>query len=128
MAILKRWKFAAQSERLSPSQRRLFEETLDADLEAIGLKIEALKNVERATPPKGSPCRIALLPDLPRTEGRHEPDSTVCACGCTRKRIGEDISGKLDYEPGVFSVERRIRGKWACVRCEILIQAPVRDR
>jgi transposase len=41
------------------------------------------------------------------------------------KRIGEDISEKLDYEPGVFTVERHIRGKWACAKCEKLVQAPV---
>jgi transposase len=41
------------------------------------------------------------------------------------KRIGEDVSEKLDYTPGTFTVERHVRGKWACVRCETLIQAPV---
>jgi hypothetical protein len=42
-----------------------------------------------------------------------------------RKRIGEDVSEKLDYTLGVFEVERHIRGKWVCRRCERLIQAPV---
>jgi transposase len=41
------------------------------------------------------------------------------------KRIGEDVAEKLDYEPGVFTVERHIRGKWACAKCERLVQAPV---
>jgi transposase len=41
------------------------------------------------------------------------------------KRIGEDVAEKLDYVPGVFSVERHVRGKWACAQCETLIQAPV---
>lgn len=41
------------------------------------------------------------------------------------KRIGEDIAEKLDYAPGVFTVERHIRGKWACRKCERLVQAPV---
>jgi transposase len=41
------------------------------------------------------------------------------------KRIGEDVSEKLDYTPGVFHVERHIRGKWACAKCQTLIQAPV---
>ena len=26
------------------------------------------------------------------------------------KRIGEDIAEKLDYTPGVFTVERHVRG------------------
>ena len=41
------------------------------------------------------------------------------------KRIGEDISEKLDYTPGVFSVERHVRGKWTCAQCQTLTQAPV---
>ena len=56
---------------------------------------------------------------------RHEPDSTICRCGCQLKRIGEDVSEKLDYTPGVFTVERHVRGKWACAKCQTLIQAPV---
>jgi transposase len=41
------------------------------------------------------------------------------------RRIGEDIAEMLDYQPGVFSVERHVRGKWVCAKCETLIQAPV---
>ncbi len=41
------------------------------------------------------------------------------------KRIGQDVAEKLDYQPGVFTVERHIRGKWVCAKCETLIQAPV---
>ena len=32
------------------------------------------------------------------------------------KRIGQDVSEKLDYTPGLFTVERHIRGKWAYVK------------
>jgi transposase len=62
---------------------------------------------------------------LPRTEIHHEPDELICSCGCQRVRIGQDISEKLDYKPGVFTVERHISGKWVCKACETLIQAPV---
>jgi transposase len=41
------------------------------------------------------------------------------------KRIGEDVAEKLDCVPGVFSVERHVRGKWVCAKCETIIQAPV---
>jgi transposase len=41
------------------------------------------------------------------------------------KRIGEDIAEKLDYVPGVFTVERHVRGKWVCAECETLVQKPV---
>lgn len=58
---------------------------------------------------------------------RHPPrtGSSTCGCGCEMKRIGEDVAEKLDYVPGVFTVERHVRGKWVCAECERLIQAPV---
>lgn len=71
------------------------------------------------------PKREPLPPHLPRTDIHHEPDDITCSCGCQRIRIGEDISEKLDYTPGVFTVEQHIRGKWACKACETLVQAPV---
>ena len=36
MAVLKRWRFAARSEQLHGVQGSLLEETIEADLEAIG--------------------------------------------------------------------------------------------
>jgi transposase len=41
------------------------------------------------------------------------------------KRVGQDVTEKLDYQPGVFTVERHIRGQWACAHCRTLTQAPV---
>ena len=35
------------------------------------------------------------------------------------------MAEKLDYVPGVFTVERHIRGKWACAKCETTTQVPV---
>ena len=125
MAVLRRWKFAARSEQLAGEQKWLFEETLEADLEAIGLELEALRSVGAKARPKEQPRRAPLPAHLPRREIRHEPDSTLCSCGCAMRRIGEDIAEKLDYTPGVFTVERHIRGKWACAACQTLIQAPV---
>jgi transposase len=125
MAVLKRWKFAARSEQLHGEQRSLLDETIEADLEAIGLELAALRSPQKMRPPKDKPKRSPLPAYLPRVEVRHEPEQTVCSCGCAMKRIGEDVSEKLDYTPGVFHVERHIRGKWACARCQTLIQAPV---
>ena len=125
-AYLKRLKFAAQSERFSAEQRSLLEETLDEDLQAVNDEIEELSATDAPAPRvKAQPKRQPLPANLPRIEISHEPDSTTCACGCQMKRIGEDVAEKLDYQPGVFSVERHVRGKWACAKCETLIQAPV---
>ena len=123
-ALLKRLKFAAKSERHSAEQRNLLEEELDSDLAAVEHEIEQLRPTQPVTD-KQQPKRTPLPANLPRHEIRHEPTSTTCQCGCQLKRIGEDVAEKLDYVPGVFTVERHIRGKWACAKCETLTQVPV---
>ena len=125
MAVLKRLKFAAQSEAYNAEQRSLLEEAIDTDLAALAAEIE-----QAAPPPQGQddkqkPKRQALPANLPRREIHHEPENTTCACGCQLKRIGQDVAEKLDYVPGVFTVERHVRGKWVCAKCETLVQAPV---
>ncbi len=124
MAVLKRLKFAAQSESFNAEQKSLIEETIDADLAALALEIEQ-REPAKAKGDKQTPKRAVLPSELPRTEHHHEPDSTTCRCACQLKRIGEDVAEKLDYMPGVFTVERHIRGKWICAQCETLVQAPV---
>jgi transposase len=123
-AVLKRMKFAASSEVFQGDQRSLLEDAVDEDLEAVQSELQQLAS-KPAVPARQTPKRQALPAELPRREFRHEPDNTRCACGCQMKRIGEDVAEKLDYAPGVFTVERHIRGKWACAQCERLVQAPV---
>ena len=126
VAILKRHKYARRSEQLDAVQGKLLDELIDSDLAAIEAELDqAMTEGQRAARPKQKPKRTPLPPELPRTLIHHEPDNTQCQCGCQLKRIGEDVSEKLDYVPGEFTVERHIRGKWACDKCETLIQAPV---
>ena len=125
IAILKRHKFAKRSEQISPAQGSLLDDLLTTDLEAIEAELNALRSEPAATEPRQQPKRAPLPPQFPRTVIHHEPDNTQCACGCQLQRIGEDVSEKLDYTPGVFTVEQHVRGKWACRQCETLIQAPV---
>ncbi|MBC7940276.1 MAG: IS66 family transposase [Chitinophagaceae bacterium] len=124
-AILKRLKFAARSEACSAEQKSLLEETLDSDLAAVAAEIEALQLTSMPAQEKQQPKRVPLPPHLPRREVRHEPANTTCGCGTAMLRIGEDVAEKLDYQPGVFTVERHIRGKWVCKCCEQIQQAPV---
>ncbi len=123
-AVLKRLKFAAQSERYSAEQRSLLEETLDADLQAVSDEIGQLTSGEAAPRDKQQPKRQPLPASLPGARSATNP-SPRFAVRVPMKRIGEDVAEKLDYVPGVFSVERHIRGKWACAKCETLVQAPV---
>ncbi len=124
-AILKRLKFAAKSEAYNAEQKSLLEETLDTDLAAVAAEIDALQAAKSSPAEKQQPKRQKLPVNLPRREIHHEPEHTTCGCGEPLQRIGEDIAEKLDYQPGVFTVERHIRGKWVCRCCEKIIQAPV---
>ena len=126
MAVLKRWKFGRSREQLDAGQASLLDETIDADIAAIEQELQNLAPEGKTDKdPANKPKRAALPAELPRVQIHHEPDSTTCNCGCQLKRVGEDVSEKLDYTPGVMTVERHIRGKWACTNCQTLIQAPV---
>lgn len=125
IALLKRFKFAKRSEQLSPDQASLLDDLIDTDIAAIEAELEALQPAPVEAKVRQQPKRAPLPPQFPRTLIHHEPDNSHCQCGCALKRIGEDASEKLDYTPGVFTVERHIRGKWACEQCETLIQAPL---
>jgi hypothetical protein len=95
MALLKRWKFAARSEQLHGAQRSLLDETIDADLEAIATELATLRSPERTLPAKDQPKRSPLPAHLPRIEVHHEPEQTVCGCGCAMTRRTGRISGAI---------------------------------
>ncbi|MFC6632369.1 IS66 family transposase [Microbulbifer taiwanensis] len=124
LAILKRHHFGKSSEALNTHLASLLDELVDADIAAVEME---LAGPAESTPQsaKRQPKRSSLPPELPRRIIEHEPEHTQCDCGCQLQRIGEDISEKLDYIPGTFTVERHIRDKWACKRCESITQAPV---
>ncbi|NAW14377.1 IS66 family transposase, partial [Halomonas sp. D1-1] len=101
LALLKRHAFGKRSEQLNVLQISLLEEVVDADIAAIETELEEL-HLTAATPAaKKTPKRAPLPPELPRTEIRHDPENDHCACGCQLRRIGEEVSEKLDYTPGV---------------------------
>jgi len=129
MAVLKRLKFAATSERfastLAPEQKSLLEETLEADLAELNRELDHEHGQGKDKTEKKAPKRAPLPPNLPRRDIAHEPADTRCGCGQPMQRIGQDVAEKLDYQPGVFTVERHVRGKWACRCCQKLVQAPV---
>ena len=126
LALLRRHRFGRRSETLSPDQGNLLDELIDTDIAAIEVELEqqaAILNPAKVK--QRQPKRTVLPAELPRTVITHEPENTQCACGCALRRIGEDVSEKLDYVPGVLNVEQHIRGKWVCDHCDTLTQAPV---
>ena len=59
-ALLKRMKFAAQSERFNAEQRSLLEDEIEADLAAVSLEIEKLQPPAAAPEAKQQPKRQPL--------------------------------------------------------------------
>jgi transposase len=125
IALLKRHRFAKRSEQISPEQGNLLDDLLNTDLEAIDAELKALRPTPAPEEKRQQPKRAPLPAQFPRTVIYHESENTQCACGCQLQRIGEDVSEKLDYTPGVFTVEQHVRGKWVCRQSETLIPAPV---
>ena len=133
LATLRRIRFAKRSEQLPDLQARLFEEDALADIAEVEAKLELVKQAFAHEPAK-APKAIATSPipagcrlpaDLPAVEIHHDLESTSCSCGCALRHIGDDISQKLDYTPGTFTVENHIRPKYVCDECKTLKQAPV---
>lgn len=63
-ALLKRMKFAAQSERHTAEQRSLLEEEIDADLAAVAKEIEQL-GTPAAAPPRQATTQTPGVADEP---------------------------------------------------------------
>ena len=135
LARLKRWKFGANSERMSAEQRELFAEALAADEASLEAQLAALQAqagigagagaaAADQPAPKRSPKREQLPDHLPRVDHHVEPENTTCDCGQAMQRVGEDVSERLDIVPAQFIVQRQIRGKWVCRCCERLVQEP----
>jgi len=107
LARLKRWKFGAKTEAMTAQQRALFQDTMAEDEASLRARLAALQaDLPQApkTPkaPLRKPRRQKLPEHLERVEHRHEPEDTSCPnaeCGRPMKRIGEDVSEKLDIIP-----------------------------
>ena len=125
LALLRRYRYGKGSEALDSQQLSMLEDLLKGDIAAIETELKQIAVPPKSDSPKQQPKRQALPKELPRTPIHHEPDTTICTCGCQLTRIGEDISEKLDYQTGTFMVEQHIRGKWACRQCETVTQAPM---
>lgn len=112
LAIMAR--FSKSSEKVSPLQPELFEE----------FTIEVLKEIlEELTVPehkRKKAGRKPINPAIPRQDIVHdipEKDKT-CACGCELVKIDEETSERLQIIPEKVYVERHIRPKYACRKCE----------
>ena len=121
--VLRHFRFAAKTEAMDAPQAKLFAEANEEDIAAAQERLDQLCPPTRCAPgAKATPKRQALPAHLPRTEVRLEPQNTDCGCGQPMQRIGQDVSERLDYALGSFSVQRHIRGVWTCKCCEHMRQ------
>ncbi|WP_322997091.1 IS66 family transposase zinc-finger binding domain-containing protein [Castellaniella sp.] len=58
-------------------------------------------------------------------EIRHEPHDATYSCGCQLKFVCDEVTEKLDYTPGTFTVELHVRPILACPECETIAQVPM---
>ena len=126
LALFKQHKFGSKNEHLTAKQIHLWDEAVEEDIAAVDLELERLNadktNAAAQKAPVNKPKRRPLPDHLPTLRIEHEPESTQCSCGCTLRRIGEDISEKLNFRPAQFYKEQHIRGKWVCDQCDTLTQ------
>lgn len=121
--------FGKKSEQLNPDQLQLLFQELEAPGPAVGKEsgpeaIEALPPRPPAAAPGGARKeRKPRIPEhLPVIEEILEPEP-VKACPEAWRRIGEEVTERLDYEPARFLRRRTVRPKY--VRRADLDAAPI---
>ena len=125
---LRRMLFGSRSEKLS---RQL--DQLELQLEEMETSHAALASAPaRAAQSESSaakPARKPLPEHLPREILTHHPEQNFCPeCGGGLRHFGEDVSEQLEYVPESFRVIRHVRPKFACGKCEIVVEAPAPAR
>lgn len=116
----RRHRFGSKSETMDQLQLRLEEQEI-----AASKTVPPVHNDTAA--PKARPKRKPLPADLPRTEEVLSPGA-ACACGGKLRGLGEDVSEELEYVPGRFVVNRVVRPRMACSRCDKIQQEPLPSR
>jgi transposase len=78
---------------------------------------------------KSRPSRKPPPAHLPREVVTHLPGQDCCPdCGGSLRNFGEDVAEILEYIPANFKVIRHVRPKFACKRCERVVEAPAPSR
>ena len=121
IAVLKRARYGRSSEQLDSeiAQLELTIEDLEASVAAV---------LRPAAAPAAKPVRRPLPEQLPREEIVHPSPCACPACGGALRAAGEDVAEMLEWVPGRYKVLRHVRPKFACERCETLVQAPAPAR
>ena len=131
---LRRLIFGSKNERFIAAESSLSQLSLDMPTDAVGeysvtktQKIEYVRNTTQIT--KEHPGRTKLPEHLERREIIIEPAEVTEGC----KKIGEEITEELEYEPGKLFVNRYVRPKYVSDSYRMtdnrsIIIAPMIDR
>jgi len=121
IAKLRRMQFGRKSEQMNEmlSQLELSLEELET------LRAETPVEADKPDREPAPPAPRKPLPDhLPRHTQEHLPAVCDCpACGGALKQMGQSVSEMLEYVPASFRVIRHVRPKFACSRCDAIVQA-----
>ena len=127
---LRRMIFGAKSEKavIQVEQFELQLEETETEQAAAEEEIEASAS-EAKPSSKSRPSRKPLPAHLPREVVTHLPGQDCCPdCGGQLRNFGEDVAEILEYIPANFKVIRHVRPKFACKRCERVVEAPAPSR
>lgn len=129
LANLKRLIFGSKNERFLPAESTSSQLSLDMQAEAVATcsvtkaqKIEYTRSTTQTI--KEHPGRTKLPEHLERREIVIEPAEVTESC----KKIGEEITEELEYEPGKLFVNRYVRPKYVQANNQGIIIAPMVER
>ena len=128
---LRKMIFSSRHERFIASENNPAQLTLDVQAEQIAQcnivdakKITYTRITSPVIQPKEHAGRMKLPEHLERRERIIEPAEDITHC----KKIGEEITEELEYEPGKLYVNRIIRPKYARPSNTGIITAPMIER
>src|SRR5664280_532321 len=129
IANLKRLIFGSKHERFITGESSPSQLSLDIQTDALAAcsvtkaqKIEYVRNTTQVT--KEHPGRTKLPEHLERREIIIEPTQLTEGS----KKIGEEITEELEYEPGKLFVNRYVRPKYIQANNQGIIIAPIMER
>ena len=129
LANLKRIIFGSKSESFIPQNTPSAQLTLDIQAEAVAtcsvIKAQKIEYTRQQLEiKKNHPGRTPLPEHLERREFIIEPLQKAEGC----KKIGDEVTEELEYEPGKLFVNRYVRPKYVMAGNSKIIIAPMIDR
>ena len=111
----KKHRFGSKSEAIHPGQGTLFNEP-EASIEDQKTNAE----IQVSGYKKKKSRKKTLSDSLPREKNVIDvsPEDKLCSCGCEMKKVGEDLSEKVEVIPRQIKIVQNIRPKYSCPKCK----------